>query len=76
MTDVEKQKQMEQINRARMHASDGSLIKIGLMVFLTFACCTVFFFLVLRYKGVADTWHLITGALAADYYRTGTCLSA
>lgn len=39
------------------------LIKIGLMVFLTFACCTVFFFLVLRYKGVADTWHLITGAL-------------
>lgn len=37
------------------------LIKIGLMVFLTFACCTVFFFLVLRYKGLE--YHLITGAL-------------
>ena len=64
MTDVEKQKQMEQIKQSE----DGMrqtvlLIKIGLMVFLTFACCTVFFFLVLRYKGVADTWHLITGAL-------------
>lgn len=56
MTDVEKQKQMEQIKQSE----DGMrqtvlLIKIGLMVFLTFACCTVFFFLVLRYKGVADT---------------------
>ena len=55
---------MEQIKQSE----DGMrqtvlLIKIGLMVFLTFACCTVFFFLVLRYKGVADTWHLITGAL-------------
>ena len=64
MTDVEKQKQMEQIKQSE----DGMrqtvlLVKIGLMVFLTFACCTVFFFLVLRYKGVADTWHLITGAL-------------
>ena len=64
MTDVEKQKQMEQIKQSE----DGMrqtvlLIKIGLMVFLTFACCTVFFFLVLRYKGVADIWHLITVAL-------------
>ena len=44
MTDVEKQKQMEQIKQSE----DGMrqtvlLIKIGLMVFLTFACCTVFF---------------------------------
>lgn len=40
MTDVEKQKQMEQIKQSE----DGMrqtvlLIKIGLMVFLTFACC-------------------------------------
>ena len=64
MTDVEKQKQMEQIKQSE----DGMrqtvlLIKIGLMVFLTFACCTVFFFLVLRYKGVADNLQLITSAL-------------
>lgn len=63
MTDVEKQKQMEQIKQSE----DGMrqtilLIKIGLMVFLTFACCTVFSSWC-SVQGVADTWHLITGAL-------------
>ena len=42
MTDVEKQKQMEQIKQSE----DGMrqtvlLIKIGLMVFLTFACLSL-----------------------------------
>lgn len=53
MTDVEKQKQMEQIKQSE----DGMrqtvlLIKIGLMVFLTFACCTVFFFLCSGTRGL------------------------
>ena len=50
MTDVEKQKQMEQIKQSE----DGMrqtvlLLKFGLMAVLSFACCIVFFFLVRRY---------------------------
>lgn len=32
------------------------LLKIGLMVFITIACCVLFFFAVLRYKGFASGW--------------------
>ena len=32
------------------------LFKVGLMVFLTVACCILFFFLVYRYKGFASGW--------------------
>lgn len=38
------------------------LAKIGLMVFITFACCILFFFMLLRYQGFADGWHKIVGA--------------
>lgn len=38
------------------------LAKIGLMVFLTFACCILFFFALLRYQGFADGWHKIVAA--------------
>lgn len=38
------------------------LAKIGLMVFLTFACCILFFFMLLRYKGFADGWNKIVAA--------------
>ena len=38
------------------------LAKIGFMIFITFACCILFFFMLLRYKGFADGWHKIVGA--------------
>ena len=38
------------------------LVKIGLMIFITFACCILFFFMLLRYQGFADGWHKIVGA--------------
>ena len=77
MTDVEKQKQMEQIKQSE----DGMrqtvlLIKIGLMVFLTFACCTVFFLPGAPVQGGCRYLASDYRCIAADYYRTGTCLSA
>lgn len=77
MTDVEKQKQMEQIKQSE----DGMrqtvlLIKIGLMVFLTFACCIVFFFLVLQGTRGLQIPGICYRCIGTDYYRTGTCLSA
>lgn len=38
------------------------LAKIGFMIFITFACCILFFFMLLRYQGFADGWHKIVGA--------------
>ena len=38
------------------------LAKIGLMIFLTFACCILFFFVLLRYQGFADVWNKIMKA--------------
>lgn len=32
------------------------LAKIGVMVFVTFVCCILFFFMVLRYEGFANGW--------------------
>ena len=64
MTDTEKRQQMKKLKQSEEGMRQTLLLmKIGLMVFLTFACCILFFFIVFRYKGVADTWHLITGVL-------------
>lgn len=32
------------------------LAKIGLMIFITFVCCALFFFLLLRYEDFSDVW--------------------
>jgi predicted PurR-regulated permease PerM len=40
------------------------LAKIGLMVFLTFLCCILFFFFLLRFDGFASEWHKILEALS------------
>lgn len=34
-------------------------IRIGITTFVTFVCCILFFFIILRYKGFADTWKKI-----------------
>lgn len=33
--------------------------RIGVTAFVTFVCCILFFFIILRYKGFADTWKKI-----------------
>lgn len=33
--------------------------RIGFTAFITFVCCILFFFMILRYKGFADTWRKI-----------------
>ena len=38
------------------------LTKIGVMVFITFVCCILFFFSVLRYQGFANGWHKVISA--------------
>lgn len=38
------------------------LAKIGLMVFATFACCILFFFMLFRFNGFASGWKMITQA--------------
>ncbi|MCM1283545.1 MAG: AI-2E family transporter [Muribaculaceae bacterium] len=38
------------------------LAKIGLMIFITFACCILFFFVLLRYEGFASGWKKIMKA--------------
>ena len=63
MTDSEMQLQEEARRKETAAQQTMLLIKIGLMVFVTFVCCILFFFLVFRYKGVADAWHLVTSAL-------------
>lgn len=35
------------------------LAKIGLMIFITFVCCILFFFILLRYQGFSDIWNEI-----------------
>lgn len=38
------------------------LAKIGLMIFITFVCCALFFFLLLRYEEFSDVWGKIMRA--------------
>ena len=38
------------------------LAKIGLMIFVTFVCCILFFFILLRYEGFSDIWNEIMKA--------------
>jgi predicted PurR-regulated permease PerM len=36
--------------------------RIGLTVFITFVCCILFFFIILRYQGFADGWNSVMHA--------------
>ena len=47
--------------------------KIGVTVFLTFACCIIFFFAILRYEGFAKNWNKIMQA--AQPITTGLVLA-
>lgn len=54
----------QEINERKQKGKEQNvyLAKIGLMIFITFACCILFFFMLLRYQGFADGWHKIVGA--------------
>ena len=60
-TDKTAQQEMQE-HKQRGREQNVYLAKIGLMIFVTFACCILFFFMLLRYKGFADGWHKIVGA--------------
>ena len=52
------------------------LAKIGLMVFITFTCCILFFFVLFRYQGFSDGWHKIIAAMAAAIPTPATMFSS
>ena len=37
-------------------------VKVGITVFLTFVCCILFFFMILRYEGFASGWNKLMRA--------------
>ena len=46
----------QQIQRDEGRNQNIYLMKIGLMIFITFVCCILFFFCVLRFKGFTQGW--------------------
>ncbi|MCI7106543.1 MAG: AI-2E family transporter [Lachnospiraceae bacterium] len=63
MSEVEKENLTQAERQKSEHKRQNTyLAKIGLMIFITFVCCILFFFCVLRYKGFADGWNKIVSA--------------
>lgn len=55
----ENKKQGQKLQNSESPADRGSLkqyIQIALIIFVTFCCCTLFFFMIYRYNGFADYW--------------------
>lgn len=51
----------DKITRTKQEENEGKkqniyLAKIGLMIFVTFVCCILFFFVLFRFKGFASGW--------------------
>ena len=64
LNDAEKEKVTQTQEKEKMDGRRESihLAKIGVMVFITFVCCILFFFSVLRYQGFANGWHKVISA--------------
>uniref|UniRef100_UPI003FEDD944 AI-2E family transporter n=1 Tax=Agathobacter sp. TaxID=2021311 RepID=UPI003FEDD944 len=64
MNDTEKEKVTQTQEKEKMDGRRENihLAKIGVMVFITFVCCILFFFSVLRYQGFANGWHKVISA--------------
>ena len=64
LNDTEKEKVTQTQEKEKMDGRRESihLAKIGVMVFITFVCCILFFFSVLRYQGFANGWHKVISA--------------
>ena len=56
LSDTEKEKVAQTQAKEKMDGRRENihLAKIGVMVFITFVCCILFFFSVLRYQGFAN----------------------
>ena len=65
LNDTEKEKvtQTQEKEKLDGRRENVHLAKIGLMVFITFVCCILFFFSVLRYQGFANGWHKVISAV-------------
>ena len=64
LNDTEKEKVTQTQEKEKMDGRRESihLAKIGVMVFITFVYCILFFFSVLRYQGFANGWHKVISA--------------
>lgn len=64
LNDTEKEKVTQTQEKEKMDGRRENihLAKIGVMVFITFVCCILFFFSVLRYQGFANGWHKVISA--------------
>lgn len=64
LNDTEKEKVIQTQEKEKMDGRRENihLAKIGVMVFITFVCCILFFFSVLRYQGFANGWHKVISA--------------
>lgn len=57
MSGIERKKEPQQeIQRDEGRRQNIYLMKIGLMIFITFVCCILFFFCVLRFQGFTQGW--------------------
>lgn len=64
LNDTEKEKVTQTQEKEKMDGRRENihLAKIGVMVFITFVCCILFFFSVLRYQGFVNGWHKVISA--------------
>lgn len=63
MIEMEKENLTEAQKQKIEHKQQNMyLAKIGLMIFITFVCCILFFFCVLRFEGFANGWSKILKA--------------
>ena len=63
MIEIEKEKLAQaQERKQEQKRQNIYLAKIGLMIFVTFVCCILFFFCVLRFEGFANGWSKILKA--------------
>ena len=60
---VKAQEQLQQEELLRKKSRENQkYVKIGFMIFVTFVCCILFFFIILRYQGFAESWSKIVTA--------------
>ena len=52
----------ERLEKKEAKKQNQYLAKIGLMIFVTFACCILFFFMLFRFNGFASAWKVLTKA--------------
>lgn len=56
MQEKEEQKKPNELEKWEPVFKRAILFKVGLAIFLTFACCMVLFFMMLRYEGFSSVW--------------------